>query len=231
MSGNTALKIFILAGVKTRSSAFHAFEERLYERLERKGLQAQIELLFPYGDADRALLRQLYEVRTDLSAALKNAGFSGRSVWEKIEPFVNDPKLLFIGHSGGGVAAYQLARKLMEENKVLDSKVIQIGSPRTRIQPELQQRVAYFHSIDGLGRYKDPITKLGSWGGWSRCSAKLPIVKWDSYKYAPGHIEGIDTIGGHADYFRHTPEFTDEQTRCNLDKTVNKIESWLLEWL
>jgi len=231
MSVDAALKIFILAGVKTRSSAFHAFEERLYQAMESRGIQAQIELLFPYGDADRALLRQLIEVRTDLSSIIKNAGFSGRSVWSKIEPFMNNSKLLFIGHSGGGVAAYQLARRLMERNKNMDSKIIQIGSPRTKIQPELQDRVAYFHSVDGNGRYKDPITKLGSWGGWSVASSKLPVVKWDSFKYAPSHIEGVETIGGHADYFRHTEEFTDEQTRCNLDKIIHKIEAWLLEWL
>jgi len=230
-ASQSSLKVFLLAGVKTSPSAFHALQQRLQQKLQEKGVTPDIELLFPYGEMERNLLLQLMEVRADLSSYAYNAGIGGRKVWNRIEPHASVQKLLMIGHSGGGVAAYQIARKIYEEKLPIDIKVIQIGSPKTRIIPPLQEKVSYIHSIDENGKFKDPITKLGSWGGWTVRQDQLPIPQWDSKKYAPGRIIGVNTIGGHADYFRHTSPFTDELSTCNLDKTLLRIDGCLNEWL
>lgn len=231
MQADQTLKIFLLAGVKTKPSAFYALEQALLHNLHQKGITSDIELLFPYGDAERSLMRQLYEVRADLSRHAKLAGYGGRSVWERISSHREVPKLLFIGHSGGGVAAYQIARKLHEDQLPINAKVVQIGSPKTRIIPQLKERVGYIHSINDKGKMKDPISRLGSWGGWSSFTAKTPLPYWNAQKYAPGFIEGIQTVGGHADYFRESEQYSDEHRTCNLDKTMTSLNAYLKEWL
>lgn len=231
MQASQSLKVFLLAGVKTSPSAFHALEQRLQQKLIEKGIAPDIEMLFPYGEMDRNLLLQLFEVRADLSHYTFDAGIGGRKVWNRIKDYYHEQKLLMIGHSGGGVAAYQIARKIYQDNYPINTKVIQIGSPKTRIIPQLRERVSYIHSIDEQGKTKDPITKLGSWGGWSVEYRGMPVPRWDARKYAPGRILGVNTLGGHADYFRHSTQFTDELSNCNLDKTLGRIDSCLNEWL
>lgn len=234
MQAGQSLKVFLLAGVKTSPSAFHTLEQRLQQKLGERGFKASIEMLFPYGQMERNLLLQVFEVRADLSFYAYRGGIGGRKVWSKIQDHEDEQKLLMIGHSGGGVAAYQIARKIYEDKFPLNTKVIQIGSPKTRIIPALKDKVGYIHSIDEQGNFKDPITKLGTWGGWSLQSMqrqRLPVPRWDTRKYAPGTILGVNTMGGHADYFRHSLQFTDELSHCNLDKTLSRIDSCLNEWL
>lgn len=231
MRAGQSLKVFLLAGVKTSPSAFHALEQRLQHKFAEKGFESDIEILFPYGEMERNLLLQIAEVRADLSSYVFRGGIGGRKVWSKIKENESRPKLLMIGHSGGGVAAYQIARKLYEDKTPINTKVIQIGSPKTRIIPALKGKISYIHAIDEHGRWKDPITKLGSWGGWTLQQQHVPLPRWDARKYSPGRIMGVNTLGGHADYFRHSPQFTDELSYCNLDKTLGSIESCLNEWL
>lgn len=135
MQASQSLKVFLLAGVKTSPSAFHTLQQRLQHKLQEKGITPDIEMLFPYGEMERNLLLQLMEVRADLSTYAYNAGIGGRKVWKRIEPYTDSRKLLLIGHSGGGVAAYQIARKIYEDRLPIETKVIQVGSPKTRIIP------------------------------------------------------------------------------------------------
>lgn len=231
MQASQSLKIFLLAGVKTTPSAFYSLEEALKLFIKQKGITPDIELLFPYGEAERSLMRQLFEVRSDLSNRAKLAGFGGRKVWHRIDKHRAIPRLLLIGHSGGGVAAYQIARKLFEDSQPIETKVIQIGSPKTRIIPQLRNQVGYIHSIDDGGAMNDPITRLGTWGGWRSDLMPFPRPTWDSNKFAPGFVQGVKTIGGHADYFRVSDQFRDEMQLCNLEKTMTGVTSYLNEWL
>ncbi|MOA08934.1 hypothetical protein D3C78_1287360 [compost metagenome] len=146
----------------------------------------------------------------------------------KIKDTISGDRVLLIGHSGGGAAAYQAAKMLYEEDGRKDIRIVQIGAPKTPIDPMLQERVSYFHSIDCDGRMNDPITRIGTWGGWSRSSYSIP--RWNRMKYAPGYVEGISTVGGHADYFRHTEPFRDKEAVCNLDKTIGRVCEWLKGW-
>lgn len=231
MQASQSLKIFLLAGVKTFPTAFNALEDALVQYMYNKNITPDIECLFPYGDAERSLMRQLYEVRADLSRRAKLAGYGGRKVWDKINEHIQLPQLLLIGHSGGGVAAYQIAKKLFEDQINITTRVVQIGSPKTRIIPQLKQSVGYIHSVDAAGQMKDPVSKLGSWGGWNTLNDSFPIPIWDAHKFAPGYIEGVPTLGGHADYFRKGEQFRDELHVCNLDKTMTSVTGYLNEWL
>ncbi|RJE87643.1 hypothetical protein D3P07_15110 [Paenibacillus sp. 1011MAR3C5] len=230
MAANTSsLRVYLLAGVKTTPCSFNACQARLTEQLHSEGIEHSIQVLFPYGDASRSLMRQLLEVKTDLSNRMRAGRIGGKYVWQQIKDTVKGEKALFIGHSGGGAAAYQAARLLEEEGAVRDFRVVQVGSPRTPIHPELRDRVSYFHSIDSLGKLNDPISRIGSWGGWTRSGRTMPT--WNRLKYAPGYVEGIPTVGGHADYFRNTEPFMDTESVCNLDKTIGRVRAWLKEWL
>ena len=226
------LKIFLLAGVQTKPSAFQALSEQLKERLALRGFMPEIEILFPYGDAERKLWKQVLEVGIDLRYKGFYKGIGGKKVWHLVEPHIHSSKLLFIGHSGGGIAAYQIAKHIyhLYQSHFESLGVIQIGSPKIKIANPLKNHVAYIHAIDEQGQLKDPISKLGNWGGWN-AKAKPMRIFWDKHKHAPKHVHGIETIGGHADYFRIAPTFRDAQQRCNLDKTMQSIEKWLNEWL
>ncbi|MFD0588900.1 hypothetical protein ACFQZE_12935 [Paenibacillus sp. GCM10027627] len=226
---SSTLQVYLLAGVKTTTCSFNACKARLEEQLSSEGIDPIIQVLFPYGDSSRSLVRQVLEVKSDLSNRMRSGKIGGKKAWTQIKQTILPERMLLIGHSGGGAAAYQAAKLMEEEGVARDFRVVQVGSPRTPIHPRLQGRVSYFHSIDNMGKMNDPISRIGSWGGWSRTGRSLP--RWNSYKYAPGYVEGIPTVGGHADYFRNTEPFFDLESVCNLDKTIGRMRAWLKGWL
>jgi len=224
------IHIYLLAGVATAESIFHMCEQKLEKICHEQGLEPVIKSVFPYGNNSRSVVRQVFEVRSDLSNRMKAGRIGGQLAYKTIKESYRGGRLLLIGHSGGGAAAYQAVKLLHEEGtKEDDFRVVQVGSPRTPIQRNYQKHVGYFHAIDGAGRMIDPISRIGSWGGWRL--SKYAVPSWDSFKYAPGYIEGLPTIGGHADYFRHSDPYLDEAKVCNLDKTINGVVGWLKGWL
>ncbi|GBG10886.1 hypothetical protein PAT3040_05656 [Paenibacillus agaridevorans] len=228
---SSPLHVYLLAGVKTTTCAFNACKEKLETQLRSEGVDPVIRVLFPYGDCSRSVIRQVLEVRSDLSNRMKAGRIGGRNVWEQLKDSMKDEegRFLLIGHSGGGAAAYQAAKMLEENGMIRDFRVVQVGSPRTPIHPRLQDKVSYFHSIDRDGKQNDPITRIGTWGGWIRKGRSVP--RWSRFKYAPGYVEGIPVIGGHADYFRNSEPFVDTEAVCNLDKTIGRVGAWLKGWL
>ncbi|MFC4779577.1 hypothetical protein ACFO9Q_22585 [Paenibacillus sp. GCM10023252] len=219
------VSIYLLAGVATTLSAFNECGRKLDRMFRADGLEPIIHVIFPYGDHTRSLIRQLLDVRTDLTSWKTASRIGGRYALNQIKRTYGGQPLLLIGHSGGGVAAYQAGRMLYEEGMTNNFRIVQVGSPRVRIAPELQNRVCYFHCVDSRGKVKDPISRIGSWGGWSSEHGKMPY--WNRYKYAPGYVSGIPVIGGHADYFRHLNPYIDGQSICNLDKTIDRVRRWL----
>ncbi|MHA7967466.1 hypothetical protein ACX93W_25420 [Paenibacillus sp. CAU 1782] len=225
----STINVYLLAGVKTANSCFTACKKMLEDQLEQDGRQGKVQVLFPYGDYSRNLVKQVLEVRSDLYGGSKGERVGGRQAAREIKQTLGgSEQVLLIGHSGGGAAAYQAAR-LLEQEGLNNFRVVQIGSPKTPIEPRLQNKVSYFHSVDGSGKTSDPISFIGTWGGWILSRGVVPV--WNSFKYAPGYMEGIPTIGGHADYFRHTEPFLDTESRCNLDKTMERVQGWLKGWL
>jgi hypothetical protein len=135
--------------------------------------------------------------------------------------------VVLIGHSGGGVAAYHAGRRLLAEGAVRDCRIVQVGSPKVRIHPALRDRTAYFYAVDERGRVRDPITRLGTWGGVRR-AAVIPV--WDPRRWAPGHVAAVAIDGGHKDYFNHGPSAAPGQA-TNLERTAAAVLDWLVRSL
>lgn len=224
------LDIYLIAGVATALSSFFECRKKLERLFAQDGKQTTIHVLFPYGDYTRNVWRQIWEVRSDFNSWLLPWRIGGRAAAEAVRASRQAEQVLMIGHSGGGVAAYQAARLLLRNGDIEGGnlRIAQIGSPKIPIEPHLRDRVAYFHAVDGDGRLSDPVSRIGSWGGWSAGKRSLP--RWNRRKYAPGLVKGITVIGGHENYFRHTAPYVDGQSVCNLDKTVEGIYSWLKGW-
>jgi len=230
MSAAKTIHIYLLAGVASSASIFNVCTEKLEKLFGSQGFEPVVKAVFPYGDNSRNVVRQVLEVRSDLSNRMAAGRIGGRQAFRQIKKSYRGGRLLLIGHSGGGAAAYQAAKLLNDDvANAEDFRVVQVGAPRTPIQSRFKERVSYFHAIDGTGRMIDPITRIGTWGGWNM--SKYAVPRWNSFKYAPGYIEGVKTVGGHADYFRHLPPFLDTESVCNLDKTLSSVQGWLEDWI
>jgi hypothetical protein len=224
METHDGYDIYLLAGVATRPGFFTDCERRLTELCSEQGWAGSgIHILYPYGDYSRSLARQIHEVRRDLLRRRKRY-IGGTAAAGEVRTAASGRQIVLIGHSGGGVAAYHAGRLLLEEGVVPDCRIVQIGSPRVRIAEEHRDKVSYFYAVNGEGKRNDRVTRLGSWGGFRRSSYGVPV--WDSYRYAPGHIDAIPVVGGHADYFRGCAPFVHEDV-TNLQRTIGSVWQWL----
>ncbi|EXX88466.1 hypothetical protein BG53_00355 [Paenibacillus darwinianus] len=213
--------IYLLAGVGSTPGIFNDCKRELERRFGIIGRHPVIRELFPYGDHTQKLGRQLLEVRGDLSRLQGAAQFGGRAAAEQIRRLSAGHPVLLIGHSGGGVAAYRAAAILYAKGAIPDFRVIQVGSPKVPICSEYRDRISYYVAVDETGKLKDPITRLGSWGGWSR--SRLGLWSWSKQKYAPGRIGTITVLGGHPHYFRHREPYVHPELGSNLVRTLNTI--------
>lgn len=223
--------VFAAAGIYTSPDFMEGVLERTVRLLEQQKAVRVVRsaLLFPYGDWNSRLIRQIAQVRRDMALRPKSYGRSvgGRVILESIGDVSDAEVLLFIGHSGGGVASVHAAMLLRNRHPGQDVRIAQIGCPRFAIPPELQANVHYIYAsrFDG-GAVKDPFCRLGTWGGWEKGDA-APIPRWNSRKYAPGMRTQVAIVGGHADYFRERPPFVDEYGRSNLDLVSERIMAGL----
>ena len=56
---------------------------------------------------------------------------------------------------------------------------------------------------------------------------KSVIPYWRKDKYAPSLRSEVRLIGGHADYFRDSEAYWDEDGKSNLQKTLDIVWNWL----
>ncbi|MFC4775592.1 hypothetical protein ACFO9Q_02190 [Paenibacillus sp. GCM10023252] len=212
------LDIYLLSGVATMPGFFLSLEQALLARCREEGWDAAIYRMDPYGDHTRRVWRQVPEVYGDFSFRSGVHGPRAEAVVHAIQSSYRGGGLLLIGHSGGGVAAYLAAAKLLDAGAAPDCRIIQIGSPRVRISPELQAAVTHLAAADNTGKRKDPITRLGSWGGPVR--GRGGLWTWNQLKHAPQDRLVVPLIGGHADYFRSRPPYIHRDESSNLDRTL-----------
>ncbi|TJY44000.1 hypothetical protein E5161_00965 [Cohnella pontilimi] len=217
----TEWDIYLLAGVGSSRSIFAACKRELQQRFQEEGRDPVIRELFPYGDHSVRLIRQVMEVGADLAGLRGLLRSGGRDAAEQVRTLSAGRPVLFIGHSGGSVAAYQAAVKLSEEGVIPDFRVVQVGSPKVPIRPEHRRKVSYFVAVDDQGHRVDPITRLGRWGGWAR--NRLGVRYWDKMKYAPGLIGSITVLGGHEHYFRNDDRYIHPERGSNLSLTLDSI--------
>jgi hypothetical protein len=79
--------------------------------------------------------------------------------------------------------------------------------------------------VDDQGRSKDSITRIGSWGGFSR--HRLGFYYWNRYKNAPSYIGTIKIAGGHPHYFSSKPPYVHQGKETNLSRTLDSVWEWL----
>lgn len=220
------IAIYVSAGFGTSSNFLNDFAAAMASRYEQEGKQVSVHIHFPYGDWDRSKRVQLQEIIWDLwrNAHRKASIYGGKSLYSFVAATSQiSQKLLIIGHSGGGVASIMAAAQLEREGRDVIA-VIQIGSPKSAIPATLRHKVLYVHGENQQNRSLDPISRLGTWGGWVR--SRLGIRIWSRKKHAPTHLERLPMIGGHADYFRDHAPYIWQQT-TNLQTIMNTIWSWL----
>ncbi|MBW5446334.1 hypothetical protein GE107_09710 [Cohnella sp. CFH 77786] len=213
--------VYLLAGVGSSRSLFAECKEELRLRFREAGREPVIRELFPYGDHTIRLWRQVAEVGADLARLRGFLRSGGREAAAEVRKWSSGRPVLFIGHSGGCVASYHAAARLMDERAIPDFRIVQVGSPKVPIRPAYRDKVSYLVAVDERGTCRDPITWLGSWSGWSR--NRHGVWYWNRKKYAPGHIGQIMMIGGHEHYFRSDGSYVHPERGSNLKLTVNSI--------
>jgi pimeloyl-ACP methyl ester carboxylesterase len=220
------VSIYFLAGVATSENFLDEFKQEFVKRYEQAVTEVHAFLLYPYGNWNRRLWKQVVEISYDLLPRFRmNSSYlRAQSVADYIEKTHTGGEIIIIGHSSGGVAGVHAAN-LLNRKLFPEIRVIQIGSPKCTILQGNRESVLYIRAINRNGKTADPITHLGSWGGWERSKLKL---HWNSHCKAPTHIYNIPIIGGHADYFRSGDHFVDEEGRSNLAKIMDCLWEWLV---
>jgi hypothetical protein len=217
--------LYILAGAATSENFLDDFKHELVSRYEQAGIGVQSSMLFPYGDWNRGILKQVMEISYDLFPRFgrKSSYNRGQMVADHIKDTYSSGRIVIIGHSSGGVTGIHAANRLACE-QYSDVRVVQIGSPKCAVPADIQTTSLYIRSMNHMGKLTDPITRIGSWGGWERKGAN---ARWNSRLRAPASILTIPLIGGHADYFRSRKPFVDESGKSNLERTTDIIWDWL----
>lgn len=218
------MKIFTLAGIATAPGFMDPFRKEMSLQLRSRGHLVASESIYPYGDWSQLLVRQLAAIFRDLTDIQERlwTSIGARAARASIvEAAQSGVTLVLIGHSGGGVSAVQIAAQLVKEG-YRPPLVVQIGSPKCPVPLHLQDHVLFITAV-GPGGRKDPVTRLGRWGGWIRKFSYLKSMK----AYPPGQIAELPLIGGHPDYFRtHTP-YINREGVTNMMQTVQTIVDWL----
>ena len=241
-STNGELWLYLLGGFKTAPLFMEEVRLALHARLEAAGERVRSRLLLPYGDWSRRAVPQLWEIRRDIGLRPQRASRSigGRRALQAIEAEeraagpgegADVRRRIFVGHSGGGVAAVHAAQTLLMRDGCPPGPVVLVGSPRVRIPERLREGTLYVRSEGRTPvRSADPVARIGSFGGWTY-SARFRLPVWHGTKYAPGEAASVPVIGGHADYFRDRPPYVDPQGRSNLDRLLDIVWPWLLAQL
>lgn len=213
--------IYLLAGIGSTPAIFDECIRELKTRFGKAGRDPVIRQLLPYGDHTQKLWRQVLEVAADLVRIHGAWRSGGRETAGQVRQFSSGRRVLFIGHSGGGVAAYHAAAMLSGEKAITDFRIVQVGSPKVPIRIPFRSKVSYFVAVDEKGNLRDPVARLGSWSGWSR--GRLGMFYWNRLKYAPGFIGTIPVLGGHEHYFRNDSRYTHPERGSNLSRTLDTI--------
>ncbi|WP_308637481.1 hypothetical protein [Paenibacillus silvisoli] len=236
-SGKGPVALYLLSGLATAPQFMESFRVALHALLAREGYEVEAsELLFPYGDWSRNVVKQVCEIGLDMRLSPRRAGRSigGRRAVASIAASRlrrgwQGGRTILVGHSGGGVAAVHAAKLLHEQDGGAPGPVVMIGSPRCRIPAELRPSVLFVHAAgDSAGaKIADSISRLGSFGGWGGFGAAGGGRLWKPDKHGPAGACGVPIIGGHADYFREHAPYTNELGLSNGWLTLQAAWSWL----
>jgi hypothetical protein len=225
ITAENRVDLYVLAGVATSLNFMEQFVLELKARYVQAGFEVQANMLFPYGDWNRSLVKQLYEIGHDLMPKLgrKRSHLRGKKVADYIMKSYKGGQIVIIGHSSGGVAGVHAAN-ILDLAQLPIARVVQIGSPKCPVSLKHRSSTLFIRAANQSGKLTDPITRLGSWGGWER---RGRIALWNSKLASPDHILTVPLVGGHTDYFRRHSGFFDKNGLTNLDKITGIIWDWL----
>jgi hypothetical protein len=252
------LEAYFLAGLATATHFMERFRLAFLDLLAQSGIRDRLgrpvhsELLFPYGDWNRRALAQLWEIRSDMrlppaKISISIGGKRALAAMAAGKPVTGRGRTtLFVGHSGGGIAAIHAAHLLMKSGSRSKCLAIMIGSPKCRIPQELRQSAlsisaAGIRSAEKVAEGKSPdlVSRLGTHGGWVRSMERgqgnhsgfgMKLPSWHKHKHAPGTLITVPIVGGHADYFRESAPYVNSEGVSNLALTLEAIRSWLIQW-
>ncbi|WP_127579199.1 hypothetical protein [Paenibacillus koleovorans] len=221
-----------MSGVATEWSFMLPLKEVLEARFRDAGLETRVQLLHPYGDWNRPLWRQVAEARRDMSRRALHAGASvrGRALADQLlegqeQTGDQDRVLVLIGHSAGALAAIHTAA-VLNRRVIRPPIIIQIGAPKLAVPPHLKATTAYYYGVDSTSKSRDPVTRIGHWGGWRRLRSGIPV--WDPQLHAPSVVEELRLMGGHPDYFRSGERFRSSAGQTNLERTMDAVWKYLM---
>lgn len=231
------VEAYFAAGVATTPMFMERLREAVHRALSDRGASVRSVLAFPYGDRERSLWTQLREVGRDMRLRYGRIATSigGNRLMESLDRMGgarSSARTLLIGHSAGGVAAVQAAEMLLSrtDGRGPAPLVVMIGSPRCRIPERLRDSVLYVYAEKpaargSVPRLADPITRLGTFGGWR--AGKFYVPRWCIDKHGPQHHRGVRIIGKHPDYFREEPPYVNDLGLSNLTLTIDIVLRWL----
>ncbi|QMV40636.1 hypothetical protein [Cohnella cholangitidis] len=243
-------ELYFLAGLATAPTFMEKLRTEMLTSMT-DGRLVRSELLFPYGDWSRAVLPQLWEIRSDMrlrpERVTKSVG--GNRALEAIRRQralspnrTASATTILIGHSGGGIAAVHAGQLLLEQGLSSACFVVTVGSPRCRIPHRLRPNTLSIHVAGRRGKRSltkrkspDLVSRLGTHGGWTLRSASMngetearrSFPLWNRDKHAPSTVIAVPIVGGHADYFRERSPYVDTNGKSNLEVTMDVILGWL----
>ncbi|WNQ12143.1 hypothetical protein MJA45_03585 [Paenibacillus aurantius] len=212
-----AVSVYFLSGIGTWESGrmFAGAMRDIMERYRSEGYAfVHVRDLYPYGSMDgvhskrfyRHLAKQALKVSRDMYVRYER-NIGGRLAYEKIKADYDQygsGDIILIGHSGGGIAAYNTAQLLSDDGYRV-ARVILVGAPEQWIHKDWHNRV---HALRKAGRIGDWVTWLGK-----------PCFG------APKVSDEVNIVGGHTDYFRW--DKVDDNGVSNLQKVMDRIWQWL----
>ncbi|WP_281887517.1 hypothetical protein [Paenibacillus sp. YYML68] len=223
--------LITLPGLATAPSFMDGVRASLCRLLDELGYEADAHSLYAYGDWGRRLLPQIGDIAYDYAMGSRwthrsIATSRYRELRDRLDLAIHHyAVVLLVGHSGGGIAGLHAAREVRRLHPHLHTLNVLIGSPRCRVLPEERDRVLYMAASWRSGRPSDPVSLIGSWGGWERTHNGL--MRWNRYKHAPSDMMELPIVGGHPDYFRHAAPYVDVAGRSNLQVVMDALELWL----
>ncbi len=150
---NDHVSLYLLSGLATAPNFMDHFRLALHRMVEEKAASVHSELLFPYGDWSRRTIPQLREIGHDMRLGVSRyeRSIGGKRAIEAMESKrtlnAGRRQTIWIGHSGGGIAAVHAAGILAEREGEAQCPVVLIGSPKCRIQQELRGSVLYVYAV------------------------------------------------------------------------------------
>lgn len=204
--------IYLFSGVNTESHMWDEAIPVIRNQFSTGNKKVAIHQHHPFGLADglegRKRLQfiglQLLEVQN-----LRHGEQPKSNDVNFIKENISGGKVILVGHSGGGVAAYRAAVKLESEEELIIGNVVAVGSPKWYLPlSDVNDKFIYIESL------YDRLT-VGEWGV-VRAPAHNLIIELNP--------ENRDIFGDHAYYFTNL-DWNDSEgnARNNVKDTVELI--------